>query len=469
MPDAPRVRFAPAPTGYLHLGSARSALFNWLFARHHGGTMVLRIEDTNAALATPAFYDAITEPLAWLGIDWDEGPIRQSDRTHLYLDAIERLVESGAAYRCDCTREAIDARNAATGFKGGYDGHCRTRQVAEGDGVVVRFATPETGEVVIDDIIRGRVRFDVGELEDFVVRRGDGTPVFLVANAVDDADMAITHVIRGEDLLNTTPKVLLLWRALTDREPPTYAHLPLLVGADRKKLSKRKDSVALADFRAQGFLPEAMANHLALLGWGPPDDIEIRPMAEIIELFDLAAVNKSPAFFDMAKLEHINGHYIRALDTDALVDALGPWVGADAPWPAERFDPEVLRAVVPHIRERLRRLGDVVPLVDWLFTVEAPVETDDKETAKIAKAMTGDQVAAVLDAVVERFGSCDWTPEALAAVVAEVGDELGAKSQVPVRIAVTGRRVGPPLFEPMALMDRDLVIERLRAARASLD
>jgi glutamyl-tRNA synthetase len=469
MPDAPRVRFAPAPTGYLHLGSARSALFNWLFARHHGGTMVLRIEDTNAALATPAFYDAITEPLAWLGIDWDEGPIRQSDRTHLYStpsNASSSPVPHTAATAparpsMPATRPPV-SRAATTGTAA----RVRSPKATESS-----FAsrTPETGEVVIDDIVRGRVRFDVGELEDFVVRRGDGTPVFLVANAVDDADMAITHVIRGEDLLNTTPKVLLLWRALTDREPPTYAHLPLLVGADRKKLSKRKDSVALADFRAQGFLPEAMANHLALLGWGPPDDIEIRPMAEIIELFDLAAVNKSPAFFDMAKLEHINGHYIRALDTDALVDALGPWVGADAPWPAERFDPEVLRAVVPHIRERLRRLGDVVPLVDWLFTVEAPVETDDKETAKIAKAMTGDQVAAVLDAVVERFGSCDWTPEALAAVVAEVGDELGAKSQVPVRIAVTGRRVGPPLFEPMALMDRDLVIERLRAARASLD
>ncbi len=280
--------------------------------------------------------------------------------------------------------------------------------------------------------------------------------------------MDITHVIRGEDLLNTTPKVVLLWQALTDRDPPTYAHLPLLVGSDRKKLSKRKDSVALAEFRDQGFLPEAMANHLALLGWGPPDDVEIRPMSEIIELFDLAAVNKSPAFFDMAKLEHINGHYIRALDTDALVDALGPWIGADAPWPAERFDPDVLRAVIPHIRERLRRLGDVVPLVDWLFTVEAPVETDDKELAKIAKAMSGERVGAVLDAVIERFGTCDWTPEALGAVVAEVGDELGAKSQVPVRIAVTGRRVGPPLFEPLALLDRDLVIDRLRAARAAL-
>jgi glutamyl-tRNA synthetase len=470
MTNTPRVRFAPAPTGFLHVGSARSALFNWLHARHHGGTLILRIEDTNAALATPEYYAAITEPLTWLGIDWDEGPIHQSGRTELYLNAVQRLLDAGSAYLCDCTRDAIDARNAETGFKGGYDRHCRDRGgVADGEGVSVRFRTPEGGQVVIEDVIRGTVSFDNREFEDFVIRRGNGTPVFLVANAVDDAEMGITHVVRGEDLLNTTPKVMLLWEALGYGPPPLYAHLPLLVGEDRKKLSKRKDSVALADFEAAGFLPEAMANYLALLGWGPPDDIEVRPMAEIIELFDLADVNKAPAFFDMKKLEHVNGEYIRALEPAELAVRLEPWLGEAAPWPAERFDPDVFAAVVPHVQERLRRLSDIGPLVDWLFTADVPVETDEKEINKIAKAMGGDAVPAVLAAAIDALESCSWDAETLAEVVRKVGDDLGAKSQVPVRIAVTGRRVGPPLFEPMALLGREIALERLRLALDSLD
>lgn len=463
-----RVRFAPAPTGYLHVGSARSALFNWLYARRHGGTLVLRIEDTNAELASPEYYEAITKPLVWLGIDWDEGPYLQSERTDLYQDAIDALLGSGAAYWCDCSRPDIDARNAETGFKGGYDGHCRDRAIAGGPGISVRFRTPEHGETVVDDIIRGTVRFDNREFEDFVVRRGNGTPVFLVANAVDDAEMRITHVVRGEDLLNTAPKVVLLWNALGYGDPPIYAHLPLLVGEDRKKLSKRKDSVALAEFEADGFLPEAMANYLALLGWGPRDDIEIRPMSEIIELFDLADVNKAPAFFDLRKLEHINGEYIRALTVDDLVARLEPWLGDSAPWSPARFDREKLVAVIPHVQERMRRLSDIGPLVDWLFTEDAPAETDEKELRKIAKAMGREDVPAVLDGVIAALADCDWDAESLNEVVRQVGDDLGAKSQVPVRIAVTGRRVGAPLFEPMAMLDREIVLARLRAARASL-
>ncbi|MEM7286858.1 MAG: glutamate--tRNA ligase [Actinomycetota bacterium] len=456
-----RVRFAPAPTGYLHVGSARSALFNWLHARRHGGSLVLRIEDTNAELATPEYYAAITEPLAWLGIDWDEGPFYQSQRTDKYLAAIDQLVASGAAYLCDMTREEIDARNAETGFKGGYDGYSRDRtDVVDGPGVTVRFRTPDDGRVVIEDLIRGTVTFDNAELEDFVIRRGNGTPVFLVANAVDDADMGITHVVRGEDLLNTTPKVLLLWDALGFGDRPTYAHLPLLVGEDRKKLSKRKDSVALADFEADGFLPEAMANYLALLGWGPKDEVEVRPMHEIVQLFDLADVNKAPAFFDAKKLEHINGEYIRALSADELTERLDPWLG--------EWDRDVIRQVAPHVQERLRRLSDIAPLVDWLFTHDAPEETDEKERTKIAKAMGNEDVPAVLDAAIAALETCDWEAATLEAIVRQVGDDLGAKSQVPVRIAVTGRRVGPPLFEPMALLDRSVVLHRLRAARATM-
>ena len=255
-PDAavPRVRFAPAPTGYLHVGSARTALFNWLFARGHGGEMLLRIEDTDAALTTQEYVNAITEPLRWLGLDWDSGPHFQSQRSDLHTTAIKRLISSGAAYYCDLTREEIAERSTAAGLPAGYHGWSRDRCVSDGPGVVVRFRTPDSGVTVVDDIVRGRVRFPNNAIEDFAVRRGDGSPTFLLANAVDDSDMRISHVIRGEDLLNTTPRVQMLWRALGYGDPPAYAHLPLLVNAQRRKLSKRRDDAAL-DVLPQKRLP----------------------------------------------------------------------------------------------------------------------------------------------------------------------------------------------------------------------
>ena len=281
-----RVRFAPAPSGYLHVGSARSALFNWIYAKKTNGVFILRIEDTNAELAKPEFYDAITEPLRWLGLEWNEGPHYQSRRTKKYQAAIQQLLETGFAYRCDCSREDIDARNKASGFKGGYDGHCRNRELKDGPNVTIRFKTPKERHVEIKDAIRGKVIFNTNELEDFIIRRSNGTPVFLVANAVDDADMGITHVIRGEDLLNTTPKVKLLWEALGYGDSTQYANLPILVGEDKKKLSKRKNSVALGEFKEMGILPESMINYLALLGWGPPDGVEIRSLSEIVKIFN---------------------------------------------------------------------------------------------------------------------------------------------------------------------------------------
>ncbi|NIR38183.1 MAG: glutamate--tRNA ligase, partial [Actinobacteria bacterium] len=323
---APRVRFAPSPTGYLHVGGARTALFNWLFARHHGGTFVLRIEDTDEAKKTEAFVDAILDPLRWLGIDWDEGPLFQSERRHLHVAAIDQLVVDGRAYFCDLTREDSDRLAEEAGLPAGYHGWSRDRDVADGPGVVVRFRTPDDGSTVVDDVIRGRVEVAHDSVEDFVIRRGDGSPVFLLANAVDDHDMGITHVIRGEDLLNTAPKVKLLWEALGYGDSPVYAHLPLLVNEKRKKLSKRRDDVALGDFRERGYLPEAMVNALALLGWGPPDGVEIRPVAEIVELFSLDDVGKGAAFFDVQKLDHINGEYIRALSPAEFTATADPWL-----------------------------------------------------------------------------------------------------------------------------------------------
>jgi len=313
-----RVRFSPAPTGYLHVGSARSALFNWLYAKRMNGVMVLRIEDTDVDRSQPEMIAAIHDNLRWLGIEWDE-EYRQSERFELYRAAAQGFLDAGQAYYCDCSREDVVAR---VGENAGYDGHCRDRNVAppesSPDGaeggqaagrVVVRFRTPDSGMTAWDDLIRGRVEFDNAVLEDFVIVRSNGVPMFHVANAFDDLDMNITHVVRGEDLVNTTPRVLLLREAMGATDHPVYAHLPLIVNEQRKKLSKRRDDVSVGDYADRGYLPEAMRNYLITLGWGAKDDIEIRPIAEIIERFDLADINKAPAFFDIKKLDHFNGEY----------------------------------------------------------------------------------------------------------------------------------------------------------------
>ena len=466
-PTSSRVRFAPAPSGYLHVGSARSALFNWLFAKKTNGVFVLRIEDTNAELARPEFYDAITEPLKWLGLQWDEGPFYQSQRSEKYVEAIEDLLKKGFAYCCDCSRESIEARNKVNEFKGGYDGHCRNRGVQDGLNVSIRFKTPKNQFVKIRDSIRGDVTFDTNELEDFIIRRSNGTPVFLVANAVDDADMGITHVIRGEDLLNTTPKVMLMWEALGYGQPPEYAHLPLLVGEDKKKLSKRKHSVALGEFKTMGILPESMVNYLALLGWGPNDDKEIRPIEEIATLFSLKDINKAPAYFDMKKLFHINAEYIRALSPEAFAGIANEYFQLTN-WQPINFDLSVLSDLSSPIQERIEKLADIRNLIDWLFNEEPATETDPKEIKKIMKSMSADKVTDVLDLAIEHLGKCDWHEEVIGETINGIGQLLEAKSQVPIRVAVTGRRIGLPLFKPMEILGRQKVVARLQKTRAEL-
>ena len=470
----PRVRFAPAPTGFLHVGSARTALFNWLFARGSGAEMVLRVEDTDASLKTEAYVDAIIEPLRWLGLDWDAGPLFQSERRHLHDAAIERLVADGRAYFCDLTREQSDEMAAAAGLPSGYHGWSRDRGVKDGPGVVVRFRCPDEGTTVVDDIVRGRVSFPNETLEDFVIRRGDGSPTFHLANAVDDHDMGISHVIRGEDLLNTTPRVLLLWGALGYGEPPVYAHLPLLVNAKRQKLSKRRDDVALDDYRRRGYLPEAMVNYLALLGWGPPDEVEIRPLPEIVELFDLAAVKPAPAFFDQARLDHINSAYIKALTPDEFVDRAEPFLAgpdADVGWPPERYDPEVVRALAPGIQQRITRLGEAAGWIGWVLCPD--VSYDEKAWQKTM--VKGRAAPDVLEAVAAGLTADDFSSaERLEALVMGAGDELTerlgvrVRSQPPVRVALTGTNAGLPLWEPMRLLGRDETLRRIEAALARL-
>ena len=450
-----RVRFSPAPTGYLHVGGARAALFNWLFARGNEGTFILRIEDTDADRSRPELIDAIHDSLRWLGLDWDE-EYRQSDRFDAYVLVAEGFIETDRAYRCDCTQEAVKAR---VGENGGYDGHCRDRGVEPGDGVVIRFRTPDTGVTAWDDLIRGRVEFENANLEDFVIVRSSGVPMFHLANAYDDLDMGITHVVRGEDLVNTVPRVLLLREALGAIDHPQYAHLPLIVNEQRKKLSKRRDDVAVGHYRERGYLPEAMRNYLITLGWGPKDDIEIRPIDELIEQFELADVNKAPAFFDIKKLDHFNGEYIRMLDPDAFVEQSLPYAEVDG----AAVDADLYRRLAPFVQERIKRYDEIPDLLDWV--VGSPPEPVDKDWRKV---MGKDGVPEVLDLVIERLGDADWSADALTDVVLGVGDELGTRSQLPVRMAVTGRRSGMPLFEPMAELERTVVIDRLRSARARL-
>ena len=441
------MRFAPSPTGFLHVGSARTALFNWIYARSVGGRMLLRIEDTDEARNRPELVDLIYDLLSWLGIDWDEEPVFQSQRRERHREAVESLLAAGAAYLCDAENRPVSG-------------------TALRPGLAARFRMPRGRTVAFTDVVRGEVSFASDDLEDFVVWRSAGAATFLLANAVDDVDMGVTHAIRGEDLLSGVPKVVLLLEAL-GAGAPTYAHLPLLVNASRKKLSKRRDDVSLGDYRARGYLPEAMANHLALLGWGPTDGVEIRPMAEIVAQFRLSDVNRAPAFFDTKKLEHFNGVYIRTLSTEEYLRRSEPWLGDEAPWPPERMRTDALAALAPVVQEKVRTLGDIGRYVDWLFLAEPPSDPESW-----TKAMGAPAAPAVLDDAIATFAEVDWTAEATHAAARALAERHGmrlGKAQAPIRVAITGRTVGPPLFESMVLLDRAEVLRRLQVARARLE
>ncbi|MBV8959177.1 MAG: glutamate--tRNA ligase [Actinobacteria bacterium] len=459
MTDGPRLRFSPAPTGYLHVGSARSALFNWLAARHAGGQLLLRVEDTNAELYKPEYLDSILVTLDWLGIGFDEEPVFQSQRADRYATATQELLDGGFAYYCDCTPEAVKERTAGNATPG-YDGFCRDRKVAPGPNAAVRFNVPDEGTLAFDDIVRGRVEFELAALTDFVIQRANGTATFYLPNAVDDVDMGITHVVRGEDLINVTPNVLLIRQALGNDERPAFAHLPLIVNAQRKKLSKRRDDVSVEDFRARGYLPEAFRNYLAVLGWGPKDGVEVRPIEEIVEQFALEDVVSSPAFFDSQKLDHFNGEYIRALDTAEFTQRVDGWLPPE--WDRSRFE-----KVAPLVQERIKKLDEAPEMVDFLFLSEVVIDDDSWQKA-VAKLP---QAAAVLDAALERYATVDWNAAALhelTAAIAEEHDLKLGKAQGPIRVAVTGRSVGPPLFESLEVLGRDVTLARLRTARERL-
>ncbi len=474
----PRVRFAPSPTGFFHVGSARTSLFNWLFARRHGGTFVLRIEDTDTERNRDEWRQGILDALTWLGLDWDEGPTLQSDNLGDHHAAVEALWEEGYLYACDCTREQIDARAAASGHPG-YDGYCRTRELPRGPSTALRFRMPDEGTTTIEDLVRGAVTFPHEAIGDFVVMRPTGVVLYPLANLVDDRSARITHVIRGEDLLPTTPKQVLMWEALNhcagqERvDLPVYAHLPMLVNEQRKKLSKRKDPVALESYRDQGYLPEAMVNYLALLGWSPPGG-EIADRATLIGEFDLSAVSRSPAFFDVKKLTHLNGEYLRAMTSDAFARACRPWVspgpetgrtGAPPPWAPNDFDADVFARAVPLVQTRVTTLSEVPAMVAFLFGDDVAYDEE-----AVAAVLANDPLGRVVLAVaIERFAEIDFTAASLHDALIEIGEGVGLslrRAQAPVRVAVTGTRVGPPLFESLELLGRERTLARLRAALA---
>jgi glutamyl-tRNA synthetase len=455
---APRVRFSPSPTGPFHVGGARTALFNWMFARREGGAFLLRNEDTDPVRSEDRWLEGILDGMRWLGLDWDEEIVRQSARKDVHLAAADQLLQSGHAYWCDCTPEQIQAR---IGPGGGYDNHCRDRGLGPGEDRVIRFRVPD-GTTTVLDVVRERATFENSTIPDFVIVRRGGAPIFVLANAVDDEFQRITHVIRGEEHLPTTPRYILLRHALGYGEDPVFAHLPLLVNEKRQKLSKRRDKVALLEFQEQGYLPEAMRNYLALLGWAPREGDEIQPIESMIAQFRLEDVSRAPAFFDEQKLQHFNAHYIRELPVDEFVERARPWL-EQAPW-SDRFDPDRFTAVAELVQTRVRLLSEVPAMVAFLFAQD-PIEIDD---AAWEKAVTkNDWAGDVLTEALDAYRTAPWDAETLKDTTLAVGERHGlklGKTQAPIRVAVTGTSVGLPLFESLETLGRDRTLERLDAA-----
>ena len=446
------------------MGGARTALYNWLLALKNNGTFVLRIEDTDESRNQPQWTQGIIDALAWIGIDSNdphfEGPYFQSTNAEAHVAAAHKLFAAGHAYYCDLTTEQIQERAKAAGLNG-YDGYSRDRGLAAGPGHVLRFKVP-AGKTIVHDTVRGEVEFDNSTIEDFVLLRGNGTPVFLIANVVDDMTMNITHVVRAEEHLPNTPKQQMLWDAL-GVTPPVWAHVPVLVNEQRKKLSKRRDKVAVEQYREEGILPEAMVNYLMTLGWAPIGDTEIVPWEQIVQEFSLESVNHSPAFFDIKKLQAFNGEYIRKMPLVDFVDAANTVLTSSAAtWPAERYKPEVFAAMASLVQTRVAVMAEVVDMVDFLFMAEPPIDE-----AAFTKAFSADFAIPTLTQIAAAFETIEWNAESIKQAVEAVGTEhevkLG-KLQGPLRIAITGRSVGPPLFEPIELLGRDESLRRIRAA-----
>lgn len=485
-----RTRYAPSPTGDPHVGNIRTALFAWALARANGGQFLLRIEDTDQKRLVPGSLEAIYESLRWLGVTWDEGPdvggphtpYVQSQRLEKYRAAADHLVAQGRAYPCFCTAERLDALRAsqvAAKRPPGYDGHCRAIPPGEAaaragsEPHVVRFRMSDAGSTTLDDAVRGKVTFENALQDDFVALKSDGYPTYHLAMAVDDHDMRVTHVIRGEEWLSSAPKHLQLFEAF-GWETPVLAHLPLILGPDHKKLSKRTGDTALLDYRDRGYLPEAMVNFLAFLGWSLDDKTSILPVEEFTRHFSLERVVPNPAVFDIARLDSLNSHYIREMPAGRWRDVVAEWCDRGLPDSVERpIDPGVIEAVAPLLRERVPVLSEIPALVEFLFGFEAP----EYAANLLAERLAGDEGAAlrVLDAALlalDAIGEADWRRDAIEVAVRglEAPLEMKLRRFVPVLYAAEmGRSQGIPLFDSMEILGRERSLQRLRTARTKLD
>ena len=473
-PGTVRTRIAPAPSGSIHVGNARTALYNWLLARRHGGVFVLRVEDTDQSRVTQDAFDAVIEDLRWLGLSWDEGPgvggdygpYRQSERSDRYRAVTAALEDANHLYRCYCTAGELAQRRAsahAARRTPGYDGRCRNLTdseraafESEGRSHALRFRTPEGRTIAFVDVVRGPIATRTDQIPDFVVQRSDGSPTYMLAAAVDDVAMEITHIVRGEDLVAATPRQLLIREAMGVTDPPVFAHLPLLVAPDGKPLSKRWGDVAVSAYRRMGFLPEAVVNYLALLGWSFDEKTNIFSVDELVAKFTLERVTRNPAIFDVPKLEWLNGHYIRVLSPQALAERLVP-VCVDAGLPADSDEGRrLLAAVAPLLNERLKRLEEAPPMVRFLFGRVPP-------DAKAAKLLEGQ--GAYLEEVAGALGRAEeWTAGTIEETLRRVTAERDLKPKQafqPIRAAVTGTLVSPPLFESLEILGRAETLARL--------
>jgi glutamyl-tRNA synthetase len=473
-PDGPdiRLRFSPAPTGNMHIGNMRAALYNWLQARHTGGTFILRIEDTDVARSTDESIEQIQQVLRWVGLDYDEGPYLQSARFDLYLAAAQRLLDSGDAYECFCTEAEVRERNELAMREGrapGYDGRCRDLTpaqraafVTEGRPRSVRFRTPDTGRSTFTDVVRGEVSVEWWTITDFVIVRSNGTPVFFLANAVDDAEMRITHVLRGEDLLDSTHRVLALRRALGYDGQPVYAHTPMILGPGGAKLSKRHGAVSVEEYRDAGYLPHALVNYLALLGWGPEDGREVVTIDELVAEFDITRVTPSSATFDPKKLEWMNGEHIRRLSVSELVSAVLPFARDRY---GERLDVRVFERAVALAQERATTLVQIADQAEFLFVPDDALVLDENSWKKV---VTTESAKDVLDAVIAFVADCDWDDAIdVRPAIAALGVKPGKVMHI-LYTAIEGTSAGLPLFDSIALLERPSALHRLRAARARL-
>ncbi|MFQ5947859.1 MAG: glutamate--tRNA ligase [Acidimicrobiia bacterium] len=475
-----RVRFAPSPTGYLHVGGARTALYNWLFARRQGGTFLLRSDDTDRERSTREFYHDIVDGLGWLGLDWDEGievggphsPYRQSERLERYRTAAEELLSAGRAYLCFCTQNELEQRRkeaVAAARPQGYDGRCRSlaadsarQRRRAGEPAAVRFAVPRPGKTEFEDAVRGEMYFDHEHVDDFVMLRSDGSPTYHLASSVDDLDFGITHVVRGEDLLSSTPKHILIGEALGGG-PATYAHLSLLQGPDGQKLAKRHGDTSIRAYREAGYLPEAMLNYLALLGWSPGDDETIVDVDEMIGRFDLSTVSKNPAIFDVEKLQWLNGVYMRQLPPKEFTVRALPMIEADLGRPLVDAERATLDGLASLIQERAKLLSEVPGQVRFVFR-----ERLDYDEESWQRVMGGPEARVAVQGALARLGGVSaWSVELIEAALRGMLDEVGLSARrglQPIRVAVTGSSVSPPLFESLEAVGQERTLERLREA-----